>query len=167
MGNKKTNYYEIGDPLLRFWYTFIFDNQERIKTNGERVYQEVKENIHQFICRWFEEVCRLYVQQLNIDGELKEVFPKVQTYKVEKSKLGRSVEIDGLALSNDTLLVLECKYRTIPFNMEMLEHLQESASVFAEKYKRKYYIFSKAGFTNEVKQAKGDNVKIYAMEDLF
>lgn len=167
MGNKKTNYYEIGDPLLRFWYTFIFDNQERIKTNGEKVYQEAKENIQQFICRGFEEVCRLYVQQLNIDGELKEVFPKLQTYKVEKSKLGRSVEIDGLALANDTLLVLECKYRTIPFNMEMLEHLQESASVFAEKYKRKYYIFSKAGFTNEVKQAKGDNVKIYAMEDLF
>ena len=167
MGNKKTNYYEIGDPLLKFWYTFIFDNQERIKTNGEKVYQEVKENIHQFICRGFEEVCRLYVQQLNMDGELKEVFPKLQTYKVEKSKLGRSVEIDGLALANDTLLVLECKYRTIPFNREMLEHLKESVSVFAEKYKRKYYIFSKAGFTAEVKEEEGYNLKLISLKDLF
>lgn len=167
MGNKKTNYYEIGDPLLKFWYTFIFDNQERIKTNGERVYQELKENIHQFICCGFEEVCRLYVQQLNIDGELSEVFPKLQTYRVEKSKLGRSVEIDGLALANDTLIVIECKYRTVPFNMEMLEHLKESSSVFAEKYKREYYIFSKAGFTTEVKQAEADNVKLLGLKDLF
>ena len=66
-----------------------------------------------------------------------------QTYKVEKSKLSRSVELDGLALANDMLFVIECKYRTVPFNMEMLKHLQESVYVFAEKYKRKYYIFSK------------------------
>ena len=91
--------------------------------------QEVKENIHQFICRGFEEVCRLYIQQLNMDGELDEVFPKLQTYKVEKSKIGRSVEIDGLALANDTLLVIECKYRNVPFTMDMLKHLKEKHMV--------------------------------------
>ncbi|MBQ8374968.1 MAG: hypothetical protein IJX98_05295 [Clostridia bacterium] len=167
MGNKKTNYYEIGDPLLRFWYTFIFDNQERIKTNGEKVYQEVKEHIRQFICRGFEEVCRLYIQQLNTDGELSEVFPKLQMYRVEKSKLGRSVEIDGLALANDTLLVIECKYRNVPFNMDMLKHLKESVSVFADKYERKYYVFSKTGFTTEVKQVEEGNVKLFELKDLF
>ena len=30
MGNKKTNYYVIGDPLLKFWYAFIFENQEEL-----------------------------------------------------------------------------------------------------------------------------------------
>lgn len=74
MGNKKTNYYEIGDPLLKFWYAFIFDNQERIKTNSERVYIELKEKIRQFICHGFEEVCRLYIQQLNMGGVLVRYF---------------------------------------------------------------------------------------------
>lgn len=60
MGNKKTNYYEIGDPLLQFWYAFIFENAERIKINGNIVYQEQQTRIHQFICHGFEEVCRLY-----------------------------------------------------------------------------------------------------------
>lgn len=167
MGNKKTNYYEIGDPLLKFWFTFIFENQERIKTNGEMVFLDEKEKIHQFICHGFEEVCRLYIQQLNEDGALSEIFPKPQVYRVEKSKLGRSIELDGLALSNDTLLVIECKYRSIPFDKEMLEHLQESVSVFAEKYKRKFYIFSKSGFTKEVEQLESDNLKLFDLNDLI
>lgn len=167
MGNKKTNYYEIGDPLLKFWYAFIFENQERIKTNGEMVYQEEKIQIQQFICHGFEEVCRLYIQQLNEDGRLTEIFPKPRVYRVEKSKLGRSIELDGLALSNDTMLVIECKYRSIPFDKEMLEHLQESVSVFAEKYKSKYYVFSKSGFTEEVKQLEDDNLNLLDLNDLI
>lgn len=167
MGNKKTNYYEIGDPLLKFWYAFIFDNQERIKTNGEKIYVEFKEKIRQFICYGFEEVCRLYIQQLNRDGILSEVFPKLQVYRVEKSKLGRSIELDGLALTNNTLLVMECKYRTVPFDMDMLEHLKESVSVFSEKYNKKYYIFSKAGFEDDVKAQKSGEVNLFTLDDLF
>lgn len=167
MGNKKTNYYEIGDPLLKFWYAFIFENAERIKINGNIVYQEQRTRIHQFICHGFEEVCRLYIQQLNMDGALTEVFPKPQVYRVEKSELGRSIELDGLSLSNDTLLIIECKYRSIPFDMSMLEHLQESVSVFAEKYKRKYYIFSKSGFTEDVKALEYDGLNLIDLEKLI
>ncbi len=167
MGNKKTNYYEIGDPLLKFWYVFIFDNQERIKINGERVFEGLKEKIRQFISYGFEEVCRLYMKQLNMDGVLSEVFPKLKTYRVEKSKIGRSVEIDGLALINDVLLVMECKYRSTPFTKEMYEHLIESASVFSEKYKKEYYIFSKSGFTDSLKAIKTNNLRLFDLNDLF
>ena len=127
----------------------------------------MSEKIHQFICRGFEEVCRLYIQQMNINGELEEVFPKLQVYRVEKSKVGRSIELDGLSLMNNTLLVMESKYRTIPFNLEMLEHLKESVSVFSEKYKRRYYIFSKAGFADDVKALAGEDMKLYELNDLF
>ena len=86
-----------------------------------------------------------------MDGVLSEVFPKLQVYRVEKSKLGRSIELNGLALANNTLLIMECKYRTVAFDMEMLKYLKEGTSVFSERYNRKYYIFSKAGFTDKVK----------------
>lgn len=167
MGNKKTNYYEIGDPLLKFWYAFVFENAERIKINGSIVYQEEKIHIRQFICHGFEEVCRLYIQQLNMDGALSGVFPKPQIYRVEKSKIGRSIELDGLALSNNVLLVIECKYRSIPFDKSMLDHLQESVSVFAEKYKRNYYIFSKAGFTEDVRNLANDDLHLIKMEEMI
>lgn len=167
MGNKKTNYYEISDPLLQFWYSFVFENQERIKINGNLVFKEEIDQIKQFICHGFEGVCRLYIEQLNEDGKLDGVFPKPQIYKVEKSKLGRSIELDGLSLSNDKLLVMECKYRSVPFDIRMLEHLKESASVFPDKYQREYYIFSKSGFTNEVVQVKKSNVHLIDLDELF
>ena len=160
MGSRKTNYYEIGDPLLRFWYSFVFENQERIKINGKKVYEEEKEPIHQFLCHGFEEVCRLYIEQLNEDGRLPEIFPKPQLYRVEKSKLGRSIELDGLSLANDKLLVMECKYRSVPFDGAMLHHLVESASVFPDKYQREYFVFSKSGFTEEVKKAEGEHLHL-------
>lgn len=167
MGNKKTLYYEIGDPLLKFWYAFIFDNQERIKTNGDRVYDDLKNDIKQFICHGFEEVCRLYIDQLNIDCTLPEVFEKPQIYHVEKSVLGRSVELDGLSQTKSTLLVVECKYRDTVFTEKMFEHLKESASVFPEKLRREYYLFSKAGFDEKVKTDPEQHAHCFDLDDLF
>ena len=167
MGNKKTNYYKIGDPLLKFWYYFIFENQERIKVNGQKVFEELKEKIYQFISYGFEDVCKLYLTQLNINGELEDVFPEIQTYRVEKSMLGRSIEVDGLSKVNNKLMVVECKYRKTKFDLYMLEHLIESALVFPDKLERCYYIFSKSGFTEEVKSYDKQNIHMYELKDLF
>lgn len=167
MGNKKTTYYDIGDPLLKFWYAFIFDNQERIKTNGDKVFDDLKNDIKKFICHGFEEVCRLFICQLNIDCLLPEVFDKPQIYHVEKSVLGRSIELDGLSLTKNTLLVMECKYRDTIFTEKMFEHLKESASVFPEKYRREYYLFSKSGFDENVKTDSEQNVHCFNIDDLF
>ena len=167
MGNKKTIYYEIGDPLLKFWYVFIFDNQEKIKTNGDLIFKKSENDISQFVSRGFEEVCRLYLQQLNEDGLLSDVFPKPKIYKADKSVLGRSVEIDGVSLSGNTLMIIECKFRNTEFNIDMLNHLKESASVFPDKYIREYWLFSKSGFTKEVISAKDDNIKLFDLDKLF
>lgn len=167
MGNKKTNYYEINDNLLKFWYKFIFNNSERIKISGEIVFNELKEKINQFISFGFESVCRLYLDQKNIEGSLNTVFPKLQTYKVEKSILNRSIEIDGLSKSSDYLLVVECKYRNCKVTKSMIEHLKESASVFPSKLKRIYYVFSKSGFEEDLLLAKEDNLHLIDFNDLF
>ena len=167
MGNKKTSYYEIGDPMLKFWYTFIFENQERIKFNGGYVFKENTDKIVNFICREYENVCRLFLEYCNSNGELPDLFPAIRSYKVEKSLLGRSVEIDGLAATKKYLLVVECKYRNVPFDMAMFRHLEESASVFPEKLQRLYCIFSKSGFTSEVETLQGQNVRLYGLKDIL
>lgn len=167
MGNRKTNYYEIGDPLLKFWYTFIYQNQERIRINGDMIFNECREDIHSFICHEFENVSRLYLEQKNIDGQLGEVFPPLKNYKVDNSKLGRSIEIDGLSKTETQLLVVECKYRNIPFDFEMWEHLIESVSIFPDKLHRIFYIFSKSGFTDDVKNLKNADIHLYTLNDMF
>lgn len=167
MGNKKTSYYEIGDPMLKFWYMFVFENQERIRFNGRYVFDENKDRIDDFICREFENVSRLFLEQRKAQGELPDLFPQIRGYKVEKSALGRSVEIDGLAMTKKYLLVVECKYRNVPFDMAMFRHLEESASVFPEKLQRVYCIFSKSGFTQEVINLQSPNVQLYSLKDIL
>ncbi len=166
-GNKRTVYYEIGDPMLRFWYSFIFENMEKIKINGDIIFKSLEEDIRQFICHGFEDVARLYMEELNRMGALKNVFPPFKPYKVEKSMLRRSIEIDGLSNDEKTLIVLECKYRKEKFNMEMLNHLEESASVFPNKYERVYYLFSKNGFTEDVIKLENDKYHLIKLDDMF
>lgn len=166
-GNKKTVYYEIGDPMLRFWYMFIFNNVERIKMNGEYIFNDLQEDIDKFICLGFEDVSRLYMDELNSKGLLGNIFPPFKPYKVEKSILNRSVEIDGLSNDNESLIVMECKYRKNKFTIEMLKHLEESASVFPSKYNRIYYLFSKNGFDDEVKKIQSDKYHIVGLADMF
>lgn len=167
MGNKKTIYYDFCDNLLKFWYKFIFNNEERIKINGDIVFEEQKEEIGKFLSFGFENVCRLYLDQKNKNGELGTVYEPLKPYKVEKSILNRSVEIDGLSQVGDNLLVVECKYRNTKFNMQMLLHLQESASVFPSKLKRYYYIFSKSGFEQNVLAQKSNQITLVTPNDMF
>lgn len=166
-GTKKTIYYEIGDPMLKFWYTFIFNNSEKIKINRDIVYNELKDDINQFICHGFEDVSRLYMDELNNKGLLNGVFEPFKPYIVEKSILNRSIEIDGLSNNDNTLIVIECKYRKEKFNLEMFNHLKESASVFPNKYKRDYYLFSKNGFTDELRILKDDSIHLIELKDMF
>lgn len=166
-GNKKTIYYEIGDPMLRFWYMFIFNNMEKIRMNGEFVYNNLQEDIKQFICYGFEEVSRLYMDELNSKGLLGNIFAPFKPYKVEKSILNRSIEIDGLSNDDEKLIVMECKYRKEKFTLSMLKHLEESASVFPSKYNRVYYLFSKNGFDDEIKKIQSDKYHIVELDDMF
>ena len=166
-GNKKTVYYEIGDPMLRFWYMFIFNNMEKIRMNGDFVYNNLQEDIKQFICYGFEEVFRLYMDELNSKGLLGNIFAPFKPYKVEKSILNRSIEIDGLSNDDEKLIVMECKYRKEKFTLSMLKHLEESASVFPSKYNRVYYLFSKNGFDDEIKKIQSDKYHIVELDDMF
>lgn len=166
-GNKKTVYYEIGDPMLRFWYMFIFNNMEKIRMNGDFVYNNLQEDIKQFICYGFEEVSRLYMDELNSKGLLGNIFAPFKPYKVEKSILNRSIEIDGLSNDDEKLIVMECKYRKEKFTLSMLKHLEESASVFPSKYNRVYYLFSKNGFDDEIKKIQSDKYHIVELDDMF
>ncbi len=165
MGTKKSNYYAISDPMIRFWYSFIFAEQELIKANGEAVFRTQSENISNFLNKGFEDVAILYLEQMNQNGQLPGIFPKIQNFKADKTTLGRSVEIDGMARSGNTLLVVECKYRNSAFTKEMLDHLKESASIFSSKLAREYYIFSKSGFEEAIK--KEPHVHCVDLHDLW
>ena len=152
MGKKNDHYYVIADPLLRFWYLFIYDRQELIRINGAQVMSGLSKEIKKLLFHGFEDVAILFLEQENIKGNLPGVFPEIQNFRADHTSLGRSVEIDGLSRSGDTLLVVECKYENKAFSEASFKHLEESASIFADKLSREYYIFSKSGFSSDIEK---------------
>ena len=169
--SQKLNYYEISDNLIRFWYRFVFDRKEEIALGlGEAVYEEGKDGIDDFIAHGFEDVAIAYLSEQNAKGLLPCYYEPIRNYKVDNSKLGRSIELDGLAKglgkNSGHLLVLECKYRNKIFSLEMLEHLKESASIFEGYSRRDYYLFSKSGFDERV-LSKSDEVHALTLDDMF
>lgn len=168
--NQKMNYYEISDNLIRFWYRFIFDNKEEILLNmGEQILESYNEQIDLFISRAFEDVALSYLSELNIKRKLAYNYGIIRGYKVENSKLGRSIELDGLARgignASNRLLVVECKYRNKLFTFEMFEHLKESVSIFSEYEYYDYYLFAKNGF--DAKLLANKNLHLLSIEDIL
>ena len=170
--NKKTNYYVVGDSLLRFWYRFIFDQRDVIQNGfGEVLFNEDQEGIFDFIARSFEDVALLWMDEQNRNGKLPVYYGPFRNYTVENSKLNRSVELDGLAeglgKNKQHLLVVECKYRKKPFNSSMLAHLKESVSLFDTYEVIDYYLISKTGFTDEVMALNDPHIHRLTLNDLF
>ena len=169
--NQKMNYYEISDNLISFWYRFIFDNKEEILQNmGKLVYEDNKEEILKFISLGFENVSISFLLEKNIKGLLPHHYNIIRNYKVDNSKLGRSIELDGLATGlgkdKNRLLVIECKYRNKPLSLNVLQHLKESLTIFPYEY-YDIYLFSKAGFTNELLSLKEKTINLVSIDDML
>ncbi len=165
-GTKKTHYYAIDDPLLRFWYMFVQTNEKAIRANGRDVYEREKERIHDFLCRGFEQTSLLYLNELNARDELGQIFDPVKNFRADYvEKLGRSVEIDGLSRCGRTLLVVECKYENKPFTNGMMERLKESATLFGDTLDKVYCIFSKSGFSDDFE--KSPDIRCFGLDDIL
>ena len=129
------------------------------------MFDEIRLDLKQAVEFGFEDVALLYLNKLNRTGKLGMIYPEVQNFKADKTKLGRSVEIDGLSEQDGHLLVVECKYRKGKFTLDMFEHLKESDSIFNKNLIREYYLFSKSGFDERLKESA--NIKLIDLDTLL
>ena len=170
--NKKTNYYAVADSLLRFWYRFIFDQRDVIQNGfGEMLFREDLEGIRDFTARSFEDVALLWLEEQNRQGQLPVYYSPIRNYTVENSRLGHSVELDGLAeglgKQKNHLLAVECKYRKAPFSRAMLNHMRESLSLFDQYEVIDYYLVSRSGFTEDMRAMNDPHMHLVTLEDIF
>ncbi len=168
-GNLKTTYYEISDPFIRFYYRAIYPNIQDIDRGiGQSVHEMCRPIIDDVIDHGFESVVTSYLDELNVKGKLPKTFHQFNRYSVDNSKLGRSVEIDvlGDSLDGQTLLVAEAKFRNKNLSLEVLNHLKESASIFAGNYTEVYYyLFSMTSFSNDL-LSLNNKVKLISLAEM-
>lgn len=169
-GNKKTIYYEILDPFIRLYYYVIFPNLPDIEKGYKKeIYKMTKERIDKIIEHGFEDVSNSYIHELNIKHLLPHMYHDLKKYVVDNSVLGRSIDIDGLSESFDKkhLLIVEAKFRNKDVSKEIFDHLKESASIFKGYKTKTYYLISKKGFSDNIKDVKDENIILITLEEMM
>lgn len=166
----RQTYYYISDPVLRFYYQFLLQNIEKIEAGyGLILYERLKGEIDQFIAHSFEDVAISYMEFLGKKGKLNGIFYPIENLTIDNSELGRSIEIDGIARDNDSLLVIECKFTNKKRTLSDFEKMIENTSIkmFSKIKNFNYFIISKNGFEDSLLHLKNENLHLISLDQMF
>jgi hypothetical protein len=156
--------YSVTDNFFSFWYHFVFNNISELEAGDvEGIYQySVEPELVLYTSRKFEDICRQYIRKLNISGDLPFRFDKMGRY------FTGNVEIDIVAISKDkkNILIGECKYKNTPFDRGDYDSLKEK-SVNNNEANKYYYLFSKSGFSKELKAMENKAIWLIPIQHLF
>lgn len=162
----KKGIYLIDDNFFRFWFKFVFPNRSFIE-EGEYDYvveKKIKPSLESFVSYTFEEICKSFVKK----GGIKEL----KFTKVGKWWLKDRAEIDIVAINEEenSILFGEAKWSTNKIGPEVLIDLKNKTKLVDWKRERRkefYAIFSRSGFTEELKRiAEKENILLFEINDL-
>lgn len=161
--------YQIEDNMFRFWHRFVGPNRTLIETGaGDIVIEKrVLPCLSDYMGGRFEEICRQFLLRKNRLGQLPILFTEIGRWWGTDSRAHRETEIDLMARDEGAYLFCECKWKTQTAGLPVLEALVEKSRLFHTE-KNYYAIFSKSGFTPQLKdeaERRGD-VLLYGVDEL-
>lgn len=162
--------YVIDDNLFRFWYRFVPRNMSAISAGRFReIYaRTVKSFLPDYMGLVFEKMCREYLTRYaeNLPILLKEAGQWWGTDLKERKEI--QIDIVGAPAEGREYIIGSCKYRNEKTGVDELRLLRRYAEVFGKGSKYHYFIFSKGGFTEGLRElaAKGE-VTLLGLEDIY
>ena len=162
--------YLLGDNFFRFWYRFVPINMTAIISGRiKNSYQsKVKRYFSDYMGLIFEQMCKDYLLYYadDLPITLSDIGQWWGTDKVTK----REVQIDIVGSSSDDseYLIGSCKYKSEKIGIDELELLKRYATIFGKGTQYHFYIFSKSGFTDGLRElgTKG-KVTLLTLEDIY
>lgn len=144
-------------PFMRFWFSSISPYYKGIKEGN---FAEVKERWANLEREFTDHLYERLVMEL-----LKKSFKEDPIVKIG-SYWDKNSEIEILARTKSGKIVAgTCKYTKSKSNKSELTKLKEKCSD-AQIHADIFVIFSKNGFSSELKKEKGENVKLFALKHL-
>ncbi len=163
--------YEITDNYLRFWYRFLFTNQNYYSLLGpERSTREIIENINDYMGPVFEKICEQYLIRLARENKLPFIPYKMGKWWGNNPLIKAQDDIDILVFdkTGKKALFCECKFRNKPMPMEEYDDLLTASKMFGELKEKHLMFFSQSGYTEAVKKrAADDGAVLKTLDDLF
>ena len=116
----------------------------------------------------FEQMCKEYI--IRYAENLPILISEVGQWWGTDSRTRKEVQIDivGTPVDGKEYIIGSCKYKNEKIGVDELELLKNYAEVFGKGSKYHYFIFSKGGFTEGLKelQMQGE-VTLVSLEDMY
>lgn len=143
----KKGLYFIKDNFFRFWFNYVLPYKSQLEMgNHSFVLKKIKENFSGFVATNYEDLAIEYI---------------LNNYDVLKCGRwwSKNQEIDAIGIGTDYLIVAECKYSNKKVGVDILYALQDKVKYIDSKLPvKKYLLFSKSGFTDELKKLESREV---------
>ena len=160
----KRGRYRIAAPLLRFWFRFVYGNQDQLRVLGDDAYADlVAPDLADYVSPLFERLCQRTLPDL-IDRRFRDVG---QWWFKEH-------ELDVLGLTDAGLVAGECKFTTEPVSEGVLADLERTTSKVRWSKEPAdgetlYVLFSRSGYTADLEHtaATRDDVSLVELSDLI
>ncbi len=167
----KKGIYEITDNYFRFWYRFIFTNENYYSMLGlERSAKEIMDGINDYMGPVFEKICQQYLIRAARNNKLPFVPYRMGKWWGNNPLLKAQDDIDILAYdkSGKKALFCECKFRNKPMAMDEYDDLVMAAEMFQDIKEKHFMFFSKSGFTESVKQrSESEGATLLTIDELY
>ena len=145
--------YKISEPLTRFWFRFIFGNEDSIALNDNPFEDIVKPEINHFASESFEELCIQKLPEL-LDRE----------YRKIGGWWHQEHEIDVVGLKDNGKILGECKYTESKVGKTLLDKLKDKEEELRVEGSTEYVLFSKSGFTQELEEHSETREDVFLFE---
>ncbi|PID47524.1 MAG: ATPase [Proteobacteria bacterium] len=139
--------YFIKDNFFRFWFCYVLPYKTWLEMeNKHYVTKIIKQNFSSYISFVYENLAIEYVKKNS-----------------KVLKCGRwwdkDHEIDLVGITQNSLIVGECKYSNKKVGLDILESLKQKARFIKSDLPiEKYYLFSKSGFTKDLLELEDENI---------
>ncbi|WP_256300654.1 ATP-binding protein [Haloarchaeobius salinus] len=162
--SSKRGRYRIAAPLFRFWFRFVYGQQDRLRLLGEDAFEElVAPALADYVSPLFERLCQQTLPQL-LDGQ----------YRAVGQWWYKEHELDVLGLSDAGLVAGECKFTESPVGEGVLADLERTTTEVRWSEEpadatTRYALFSRSGFTDDLRATARErtDVSLFELEDVL
>ena len=152
----KKGLYFIKDNFFRFWFLYVLNHKSQLELdNTQFVLNKIKENFSGYVAKTYEDIAIQYT---------------LENYQLLKCGRwwNRNSEIDIVGIAEDHMLVGECKYSNKKIGLDILKSLKEkSLNIELKLPVKKYLLFSKSGFTDDLLLLSQSDESIELIEKLI
>jgi len=163
---RKKSKFAIKDLFYNFYFYNVYRNYSLLEFAPEKALKMILKNFNNYMGIAFERICKAFIVE---NYELFNFFPKSigKTWGKVPYRKNESFDIDIVAFDEKTVLFGECKWRNKEIDIGEYEKLKiRSEFVNVGNRRRKYVIFSKNGFKEDLVNLKSENLYLLSLKDI-